>query len=267
MIHLALFGNDIQTSLSPFIQQRFAEQFNLPIKYELIDCFKDGFVKKLKNFNGLGANLTSPFKRDLFFSTVIESINLTSAAENAQAINTLKINSKNKWLATNTDGVGFIKDLSDSKRFTLTNKKVLILGAGGACRGIIAEIMKGCTQVMVYNRTFAKAKKVAEEFGCEAVTEVSGQNIDLIINTTSVALNILWQEVKFDKSILKGAFYYDLKYGENAQSSLEFAKSCGAKRVVDGLGMLIEQAAESFNFWFNLKPNTKAIRSDIYQIL
>jgi shikimate dehydrogenase len=259
---LALFGHPVSHSLSPKIHQQFAEQFNLAINYRLIDCKKVEFVKTVKSFfneGGHGANVTLPYKND-----ALEIVNgMSRRAEQAQAINTLSINKKDDLHGDNTDGIGFINDLSKRCHFDCKGKKILILGAGGATQGIVPVIMQEKpSKIVIVNRTLKKAQNICQFENSRAMTfsqlKNISENFDLIIHSSSLGhqdrcLEFLPIHIH-DKTIS-----YDLSYGKTAEPFLKFSHTAGISLVYDGYGMLIEQAACSFEKWFDLRPVTDII--------
>src|SRR3990167_9326749 len=212
-----LFGNPVAHSLSPQLHALFAAQFNTTIDYQKQLTALNAFEKTVDAFRaqgGLGANITIPFKTQAF-SYADE---LTDRTKLAGAVNTF-IFKENKCIGDNTDGVGFIRDL----KINIQNKNVLIMGAGGATRGILGDIIqKKPASITLYNRTLIKAQELAEFF----------------------------------KSNLSNTYCYDLNYGKRADSFLQWAKLQGAKNISDGLGMLVEQAAESYFQWVAKRPET-----------
>ncbi len=247
MRRLAIFGNPVSHSLSPEIHALFAKQFNLMINYEKIlvpinnldslDNFKET-VNLFREQNGFGANITAPFKVHAFNY----ADQLTERAKSAGAVNTF-IFKNNMCIGDNTDGAGFIKDLK--KKFgDIKNKNILILGAGGAARGILNSIIsENPKNIFIKNRSEDNAKKLINLFAIQKFS--SAHSVDLIINTTSADFNSL-------KNLIaeSNCFLYDLNYGEKHQAVLQLNIPC-----CDGSGMLIEQAAESFFQWFHKMPD------------
>jgi shikimate dehydrogenase len=259
---LALFGHPVNHSLSPKIHQQFAEQFKLAIDYQLIDCKKTEFANSIKKFfkkGGHGANVTLPYKAD-----ALELVDwISTRAEQAQAINTLF--KKNERInGDNTDGVGLINDLNNRCQFECTAKNILILGAGGATQGIVPAIMQQQPhQIVVANRTLKKAQAICHFKNSKALTfsqlNELAEKFDLIIHTSSLGHQGRCLEFSpihiHDKTIS-----YDLSYGKAAEPFLKFSRKRGISIAYDGKGMLIEQAACSFEKWFELKPATDSIK-------
>lgn len=249
-IQCALFGNPVAHSVSPLIHTLFAQQFGLNVRYQKILVPLSGLSVALQDFreaNGLGANITAPLKGDAFDYANQH----TKRAQFAGTINTLLF--KNDiCIGDNTDGVGFMRDLK--KQFgEINNKNVVILGAGGAARGILSAIISEKPRhIFLWNRTQNKADALIHQFKNTFSIEhvMSNSTIDLMINATS--------EPFFKYTQNKNIFYYDLNYGKHCTL---FENGC------DGLGMLVEQAAESFFFWFQEKPETKSVISALRKYL
>lgn|SRR3990167_3170265 len=244
-----LFGNPVAHSLSPQLHALFAAQFNTTIDYQKQLTALNAFEKTVDAFRaqgGLGANITIPFKTQAF-SYADE---LTDRTKLAGAVNTF-IFKENKCIGDNTDGVGFIRDL----KINIQNKNVLIMGAGGATRGILGDIIqKKPASITLYNRTLIKAQELAEFFKSYFHIKMlsTENNFDLIINATTMN----FQKKPLFKFNLSNTYCYDLNYGKRADSFLQWAKLQGAKNISDGLGMLVEQAAESYFQWVAKRPET-----------
>lgn len=259
---LALFGHPVHHSLSPQIHQQFAKQFDLSIRYNLIDVSADKLADKVAEFfalGGHGANVTLPHKQQ-----VMQYVKYNSQlAQQAHAANTLYCDKKNQLHGDNTDGIGFINDLEKRCGFDCKDKKVLILGAGGATQGIVpAILLQSPQQIVIANRSVGKAKKIASHDNCQAMSfdELNelDESFDLIIHSSSMGhqgktLKFLPQHFH-DETVC-----YDLSYAKAAEPFLEFCDSIGVQSTYDGIGMLIEQAACAFNLWFGLKPNTSEV--------
>jgi shikimate dehydrogenase len=260
---LALFGNPVNHSLSPNIHQQFAEQFNVSIDYQLIKTTEKGFAKAVSLFfesGGIGANVTLPHKKNAL--SIVDKI--SDRANCAQAVNTLFIDSEKNICGDNTDGIGFICDLSKRCGFDCRNKNILILGAGGATQGIVPEIILQNPKLLVIaNRTLKKATTICQYENSTAMTfgqlNKSQQKFDLIIHASS--LGHRGKTLKFQKQHMNmDTVCYDLSYNEAAQPFLNYSKSLGASKCFDGYGMLIEQAAYSFEQWFGFIPDTNNIK-------
>ena len=251
LYQFAVFGNPINHSLSPTIHQQFASQFNIKISYERICAPLNAFANTVDTFRrhgGNGANVTLPFK-ELAFNYADET---TERAKYTGAANTL-IFTQDKCIADNTDGSGLIEDLNQ-KKITLSNKRILILGAGGAARGIIATLKtKNPAEIYIHNRSDDKAAGLAKQFECCVLSKNSNAAIDIIINTTSADFQ---NNPSFNHlENLSEAVAYDLNYGKRHDTFLRWSKEHQIKICHSGLGMLIAQAAESFFVWTGKRPS------------
>lgn len=276
----AVFGNPISHSKSPLIHTNFAKQTQQNLSYEAILLAEDRFKTGAAEFfaqGGKGANVTVPFKLEaLAFAN-----QLTPAAERAGAVNTLAVQEDGSILGHNTDGEGLVTDLTTNLGFNLKTAKVLLVGAGGAARGVIEPLLKaGISQLVIANRTPARAEELVSIFSSlltsypAKLTAASWQNLEslvnqgerfnLVINATSSSLSNdlppLPQEV-----FAPNALAYDLMYAQEPTSFLRWAKEAGASQQADGLGMLVEQAAASFALWRGIKPNSAEILAALKQ--
>lgn len=259
---LGVVGQNIAYSRSPFIHEQFATQFDMTLKYSIEEVGSLSFSQKIKTlqeqgFNG--CNITVPFKEEAFGLAHERS----ERAKLAGAANTFLFKG-NKISADNTDGVGFIKDLTDNLNFEIKGKRILICGAGGAVRGIFASLVDAQPSLItVANRTRAKAEAIVQSMGESSVTlfatsyEKLAGRYDLIIDGTSLRGST---PLFLDKVALnEGALMYDLKYNLTQPTFLtEWARQQGA-RVQDGLGMLVEQAAIAFQLWTGEFPETSQV--------
>lgn len=260
---LALFGHPVKHSLSPLIHQQFARQFGLKIDYQLIDVLPEDFLTKMIAFfhgGGKGANVTLPHKQQA--SQVVT--HLSDNAKSCQAVNTLSLNNKLEICGDNTDGLGFIADLKKRCQVDLNDKSILILGAGGATQGIVPAIMvQKPTEVVIANRTLSNAANIAtykktKAFDFEQLAKNS-QTFDVIIHSSS--LGHQGKTLQFKKQHFhEDTLCYDLSYGKASMPFLKLASRLGVTKRYDGIGMLIEQAALSFEKWFGQKPQTKIIK-------
>lgn len=254
----AVFGNPIEHSLSPTIHKYFARKLDINLSYERILCDEDKFEFKLKKFfdsGGLGCNVTLPFKREAFLFAEEKS----DVAKVTGAVNT--ISKKNDvFFGDNTDGAGFIRDLKENIKFDITDKRVLILGAGGASMGIIPNIFLEKPKILrIFNRTLDNAKILVERFSSIGNinyvdnSDLTENQFDLVINATSQGMN----QTSFD--LPRGIFndnsiFYDLSYGKASTNVKNWAAENNIQ-FFDGLGMLIEQAADSFLIWEGVRPD------------
>ncbi len=260
----AVFGNPIKQSLSPPIHQHFARQLNLDISYDRRLSDEKRFAADVSDFfleGGTGCNVTAPFKEIAY--TLCEE--LTESASRAQSVNTLYKNSSGKLCGHNTDGVGLLKDLTGNIGLNLNNANIIILGAGGATRGILQPLIEqNPSSLTIINRTLARATTLAEEFSdLFDITTTSTDNIpadtprpDLLLNATSASL-----EAKLpisDTSIITpDTCCYDLSYAPEPTSFLKLCEKAGSRSNHDGRGMLVEQAAQAFTTWTSLAVETR----------
>lgn len=253
----AVIGNPIAHSLSPIIHQCFAKQVNIQLTYEKIKADDPSFEKQVSDFftqNGKGLNVTLPFKQRAFAMAQQCSLRCKKAG----AANTLWMEA-NQLHADNTDGIGFIRDVQQF--ISVKGKRVLILGAGGAARGIVYPLLENHpSELIIANRTLAKAEEFQRAFPqtkCLSLNEIEGQ-FDLVINATSASLAGEFVALPAECMSAK-PFCYDLSYKQNGITAfVKYARelTCDA---VDGLGMLVEQAAEAFFIWHGIMPATKEV--------
>jgi len=260
----AVFGNPIAHSKSPFIHARFAEQTGQYIEYtaELVEPGDfENAVARFADGNGKGLNVTVPFKQDAWRLATQRS----ARAERAGAVNTLVINGAGDYYGDNTDGVGLVRDLVSNHGLDLDGRRILIIGAGGAVRGVIEPLM-ACKPacLIIANRTREKALQLADDFsdlgnisGC-GLDEFGPDSYDVIINATSASLSGELPELPATL-IDRATFCYDMMYAAEPTPFMQWARQHGAERVVDGKGMLVEQAAESFRLWRNCEPETAPV--------
>jgi shikimate dehydrogenase len=265
--HYAVVGNPIAHSKSPEIHLSFAHQTKQKIAYERIEAPLDGFEEKalaLRDSGYRGLNVTVPFKLD----AAKLANELTPRARLAGAVNTLKFDGET-ILGDNTDGVGFVRDVTERLKFKFGDCSVLVLGAGGAVRGLLGSLLDASPRwLAVANRSHQRAQELSEEFGVEAIhfDEIPAEHFDLIINGTTTGLN--HEAPAIDPETFNDCqLAYDLVYAAEATPFMRLAEAGGARQVVDGLGMLIEQAAESFLFWRGVRPETKAVYAELRQLL
>lgn len=260
-------GNPIAHSRSPEIHQRFALQAKQQLSYERIEAPLDGFEDKaltLREAGYGGLNVTLPFKID----AAKLADDLTPRARVAGAVNTLKFDG-DTIIGDNTDGIGFVRDLRERLQFSLSNCTVLILGAGGGVRGLIGSLLDESPRwLAVANRSHKRAEDLAEEFGVEAIhfDEIPAEHFDLIINGTTTSLHNEAPAIDPD-TFNDCSLAYDLVYSAEDTPFMQLAQAGGAKIVVDGLGMLIEQAAESFLLWRGMRPDTAPVYRELRELL
>jgi shikimate dehydrogenase len=264
----AVIGNPIAHSKSPQIHAAFARQTGQDIEYMRLLAPADGFRSTVESFRaagGRGANVTLPFKLEAF--ELADEV--SQRAKDAQAANFLSFDGR-RIRADNTDGAGLIRDLSGNLGFSLAGRRVLLMGAGGAARGALQPLLKEQPAILaVANRTVEKALQLAEAFRYHpsAVSsvlsglrydELAGHHFDLIINATSSSLQ--GEVPPLPAGVFaEGSLAYDMMYSKGLTRFLTFAQSQGAARLADGLGMLVEQAAESFFLWRGVRPETAPV--------
>ncbi|MDO6446661.1 shikimate dehydrogenase [Colwellia sp. 1_MG-2023] len=256
-----VFGNPIKQSRSPFIHQKFAEQTNEQLNYQSeyveIGEFAQA-VQHLISVGGKGANVTAPFKEE----AMALCDKLTERAKLAGAVNTLSFVNGEVWGDT-TDGDGLVNDLL-ANDVVLKNKKILLLGAGGAAKGVILPLLEQSpAQLVVANRTVSKAEAIIQQYPKHPITccsfeEVTDHKFDVIINATSAGLN--GQALPISEEVIQqNVTCYDMTYGKTLTPFLQLAKQRNAVKLIDGLGMLVGQAAVSFAIWRNTQPETKQV--------
>jgi shikimate dehydrogenase len=260
-------GNPIAHSRSPEIHERFARQTRQRMSYERIEVPLDGFEDSalaLRDAGYRGLNVTVPFKLD----AAKLSDDLMPRARLAGAVNTLVFDG-DTIIGDNTDGIGFVRDVRERLKFDLSDCSVLVLGAGGAVRGVIGSLLDASPRwIAVANRTHQRAEELGEEFGVEAIhlDEIPAEHFDLIVNGTTTGLK--HDAPPIDPETFNDCtLAYDLVYAADPTPFMELARSGGAKTVCDGLGMLIEQAAESFLLWRGVRPDTAAVYRELRDLL
>lgn len=264
MDRYAVVGNPIAHSLSPRIHRLFAEQTGQVLGYEAILAPRDGFAATVNDFRqagGRGLNVTLPFKQEAFAL----ADTLSGRARAAGAVNTLIFHADGSRDGDNTDGTGLINDLTGNLCLSATGRSVLILGAGGAVRGILAPLLSlRPAQVVIANRTPARAHELARRFASLGPVDgrgfdaLDGRFFDLIVNGTSAGLDGAVPDIP-DSVLAPGGACYDMVYAAEPTPFVRWARARGAAVAADGLGMLVEQAAESFLLWRGLRPDTAPV--------
>lgn len=268
----AVIGNPVSHSKSPQIHSEFARQTSQQLSYtaELVEIGRLAeFVKQFQDSGGKGLNITVPFKQDAWQM----ASSLSDRAERAGAVNTLILYGEDDYYGDTTDGVGLVNDLKNNHDIHLNARHILVLGAGGAVRGVLEPILQQFpSQLVIANRTVAKATQLAQEFsdlgtisGC-GFGELSGEKFDLIINGTSASLSGKLPPLP-DNLLSSDACCYDMMYGAEATPFMKWGLQQGARSCLDGLGMLVEQAAESFYLWRQIRPDTAPVIQKIRQSL
>lgn len=264
-----VLGNPIAHSKSPMIHAAFAALTKIDLDYSAYCLPIDDFEGALKTLiaQGLkGANVTVPFKENAFRL----ANHLTVEAKEAGAVNTLAFKN-GQIFGHNTDGNGLMCDLTERCNVVLNNRRILVLGAGGAAKGILGPLLRQLpTEVVISNRTFSKAVALAEQFndGGNVIAlewaALTG-HFDVIINATSSSLQ--GEFTPLPCVIDEQTIGYDLMYGTKPTVFMDYLSAHGAVQTYDGLGMLVEQAALSFEFWHGVKPQTETVYQDLRQIL
>lgn len=256
----ALIGHPVAHSKSPWIHGRFAKATSQDMEYGLLEAPLERFAQTVEAFRasgGKGLNVTLPFKEEAF----AWCRSTTQRASLARAVNTLVLDDRR---GDNTDGIGLVRDLTVNVGVALARRSVLIMGAGGAARGVIPSLLEsGVTRVVVANRTLERATVLAGSFErveARAYSALEGERFDIIVNATSAGLS------GGDAGLPTGLLHadmvaYDMAYGSETPF-LAAARRAGA-RAVDGLGMLVEQAAESFEIWRGVRPATGPVLAEL----
>ena len=256
-------GHPVSHSLSPFIHAMFARETGQAMSYRPYDVAPEDFATRVRSFfaeGGSGLNVTLPHK----IAAVEITDELTERAAHAAAVNTLAAQD-GRILGDNTDGAGLVRDLCDNLGLVITNRRVLIIGAGGATRGILAPILSlEPTLVVIANRTPERAEALAAAFADLGVTQGVGFDyieptaFDIVVNATSASLSGDIPPIP-EGAVGADTVCYDLAYGRSASAFVRWAERVGCARAEQGLGMLVEQAAESFRLWRGVRPSTVAV--------
>ncbi len=265
----AVIGHPIDHSRSPVIHQLFARQTGENITYEAIDAPREGFEIAVRGFRaagGKGLNITVPHKRAAF--ALCEELG-TEAAQ-AGAVNTISFRADGRLRGDNTDGIGFIRDLTENLEQPIEGRSVLVLGAGGAARGILPPLLAAEPAVLVLaNRTIERAEAMLTELGSPPDLEASSfealqghKPFDVIVNATSAGLR--GEQPPFPPSCIgSDSVCYDLAYSLKDTPFVQWARAHHALKAAQGWGMLVEQAAESFWIWRGVRPDTQPILAQL----
>lgn len=264
----AVFGHPVAHSRSPRIHAAFGHQLGIDLGYRAIDVADGDFARALGRFaahGGAGANVTLPFKKDALACCA----QLSDRARRAGVVNTLK-RVGDSWAGDNTDGDGLVRDITERHRLDLRARRVLVLGAGGAAQGILPALLDaGVDTITIANRNPERADALGDFIGEPARVRTAywdqlaeaGQ-FDLVINATSAGVQGKALDLPF--SILTPrTLAYDLSYGPAASLFLSWARAGEAWRAIDGFGMLVEQAALAFAWWFGQAPDTEPVYQDL----
>ncbi|MGR2662783.1 MULTISPECIES: shikimate dehydrogenase [Chromobacterium] len=267
----AVIGNPVSHSQSPFIHNEFAAATGQDIAYDKLFAELGRFNDVVAEFvaaGGKGLNITLPFKGDAYrFAN-----ELTERARAAEAVNTLCFRD-GKIYGDNTDGVGLVRDIVDNLDYPIAGAKVLILGAGGAVRGVLEPILEQKpASLTIANRTLIKAEALAHHFApwgkVEAIgyEQLKGRSFDIVINATSTSLSNELPPIPYGLFTAR-TLAYDMVYSKGLTPFLQRAQAENAGMLADGLGMLVEQAAESFSIWRGVEPATRKVTNMLREVL
>ncbi|MFW5970424.1 MAG: shikimate dehydrogenase [Halofilum sp. (in: g-proteobacteria)] len=261
----AVIGHPVSHSLSPTIHARFAQETGEDLEYGLLEPAEDGFAEAASAFfadGGLGLNVTVPFKAEA--RTWCDRV--SDRAKRASVVNTLTLQA-NGWVAgDNTDGTGLVRDLTVNLDLGLAGARILLVGAGGAARGVLAPLLgETPAEIVIANRTATRAEELAGDFaddgpvrGCGFEALRQEPAFDIIVNASAASLGGALPPLP-PTAVARGGTVYDMMYGPKAEPFLAWGRDAGAATVSDGLGMLVEQAAESFLIWRGIRPETAGI--------
>lgn len=272
MDRYAVFGNPVKHSRSPWIHARFAQQTGQVLSYTAEEIPLDQFDTHVLEFfgsGGFGLNITVPFKEKAWALCDVHS----AFAAKAGAVNTLLRNSDGKLCGDNTDGVGLLRDITRNHQGVVVGKSVLLIGAGGAVRGVLPSLLaESPGSITIVNRTVARAQDLVSQFDTQielkaaGYDDLAGRTFDLIINGTSAGLQGDLPPVP--RSIVStDTWCYDMVYGRGDTVFQAWARQCGAAKALDGVGMLVEQAAQSFFLWRGVRPDTAPVIAALRQEL
>ncbi len=258
----AVFGNPISHSKSPLVHALFARQFNIELEYRAEHVDIGGFEQAVSGFQaggGHGLNVTVPFKLNAWKL----SDRLSDRALLAEAVNTLTLGSE--ICGDNTDGIGLVTDIEHNLGVSIESARLLLIGAGGAVRGVIGELLNARPEfTYIANRTKDKAIALADRFATlgpvagGGLDEIRARQYDIVINATSTGLT--GEMPDLPESVFSNTeLAYDMMYGREQTGFLRLAEQSGVARICDGLGMLVEQAAASFNIWHQKQPETASV--------
>ena len=264
MDRYAVMGDPIAHSKSPRIHSLFARQTGQQLQYGAIQVASGQLAAAVDEFlasGGKGLNITVPLKQEAWSLAQTRS----GRAERAGAVNTLVLDPSGKHFGDTTDGIGLVRDLLHNHGRTLQQKRLLLVGAGGAARGVIEPLLLEKPSLLVIaNRTAEKAVELARLFcdlghteGC-GLDDVAGQTFDLVINATTTSLTGQVPALP-DNVVTTDSWCYDMMYADKPTAFMDWAQQRGAVRCLDGLGMLVEQAAESFYLWRAVRPDTRPV--------
>ncbi|MDB6043395.1 MAG: shikimate dehydrogenase [Gammaproteobacteria bacterium] len=257
-------GHPVAHSWSPFIHGLFGRETGQAMSYRLYDFTPEEFHERVREFfkeGGRGLNITLPHK----IAAVDVADDLTARAAHAAAVNTFAVRGDGTILGDNTDGAGLVRDLCDNLGIVITRRRILIIGAGGAARGVLAPLLAlSPTEIVIANRTSERAENLAKAFGKLGTIQgtgfryISGGAFDLIVNATSASLS---GDIPAVPATVIGpqTVCYDMAYGKIDTPFVRWALKLGCTRALQGWGMLVEQAAESFRVWRGVRPSTAPV--------
>ncbi len=266
MSRYAVFGHPVSHSLSPRIHAAFARQTGIVMQYTVIDAAPGAFASELERFaaaGGRGANVTLPLK-ELAFALCTQC---SAAATRAGSVNTL-LRRDGQWFGDNTDGAGLVRDITGRWSLDLRGRRALLLGAGGSARGVAPALLDaGVSELIIANRTPERADALADSLGEPTRAHsrywddlINQGDFTLIINATSASREDNVEGLSLPTQITTSrTLAIDLNYGEAAIPFMAWAHAAGCRDVIDGLGMLVEQAAASFEIWHGVRPDTDEV--------
>lgn len=264
----AVIGHPVRHSLSPRIHARFAELTGEDLVYDRLEPAADGFAAAADGFfaeGGRGLNVTLPFKEEAWGWADCG----TTRAQAARVANTLSRLGDDRVEADNTDGAGLVRDLTANLGLNLKGARLLLVGAGGAARGVLGPLLaQGPKTVFIANRTAERAWSLADDFSDQGsvhgggFTDLGEVAYDLVINASAASLGGAVPPLA-TSVVARGGTVYDMMYGEAAGPFLDWGRRAGAESVHDGLGMLVEQAAESFRVWRGVLPPTESVLAEL----
>jgi shikimate dehydrogenase len=257
-------GHPVGHSWSPFIHGMFARDTGQAMSYRLYDFTPAEFEPRVRDFftlGGCGLNVTVPHK----IAAVQIASQLTTRATHAGAVNTLAMRKDGTILGDNTDGAGLVRDLCDNLGLVIIRRRILVVGAGGATRGVIAPLQAlGPSEIIIANRTAERAHEMAKMFAKlgavrgSGIGDLSGAPFDLIINATSASLSGEVPDLPTDV-VGPETVCYDMAYGKTDTPFMQWSLNHGCAKAIQGWGMLVEQAAEAFRVWRGVKPGTAPV--------
>lgn len=266
----AVMGNPVGHSKSPQIHAAFAQQTGQRITYSAIQVDPGGFEQAVGNFfasGGKGLNITVPFKREAWQLADERG----AEAERAGAVNTLLLNTDGRLVGRNTDGIGLVRDILNNHGGQIDGKRLLLVGAGGAARGILQPLLtENPASLIIANRTPSRAHNLATDFAelgtvsGSSFEDLAGQSFDLIINASAASLQGELPPLP-ETVCTPQTWCYDLMYSADPTPFMDWGAAHDAEKNLDGLGMLVEQAAESFFLWRGVKPQTSPVITAIRQ--